>query len=67
MSDSDESSATESVDDGYEHFVVVEDDDDLEETDSLVNTVSSAYLRELEATSDLELRQPAKCMALRAQ
>ena len=67
MSDSDESSATESVDDGYEHFVVVEDDNDLQDVDALVDTASNAYLRELEATSDLELRQPAKCMAMRTQ
>ena len=39
MSDSDESNNTESVDNVYKHFVVVEDNDDLQDEDALVNTV----------------------------
>jgi hypothetical protein len=47
MSDSDESSATESLDNGGKLFFVVVDDVELEDTDALVNTMENLQLKKL--------------------
>ena len=45
MSKSDESSATELLDDGGKPFFVVVDDDELEDTGALVDTMGNLQLK----------------------
>ena len=56
MVDSDKSSNSESMDDGNELFFVVEDNDDLQDTDALVNTMGNLYIDMLYTINNLVLR-----------
>ena len=62
-----ESSDSESTEDGNDLFFVVEDEVDQEDVGAIVNTVKNLQLKKLLTINDLVIRQPAKYKAVRTQ